>query len=471
MPLTDMLPAAPIRELVRVLRILYQTGCITLPQRLVTAALFDSGLEPFWKNQERQAEVIGDLLIECFNALGPMYGKAGQVMLSRLPPEQQSVAEKWRLTRLYRDWPPLRLDEVEAALDDEIPGWRDQLQLEPVPLGVASMAQVHGAIDRSGREWVIKILKPNSKKRLTETIEALEQLLKMVDNLPLSPGARRTSRELWELSRGLRREMALDVERANLDRIRLAVAQKRQSTLKIPGVWEAYCSSNVLVMERFRGVSLSDVVRGRATLSAEKRKTLARRTLSDLLLQIFELGVFHGDPHGGNLILLEDEQIGLVDWGLTGELLESDRKHIAAVLRAVIAFDFELLVMALADMANNVGSSEQRERIGERLREFGRGLKQRYDEGEAFKFADVLNEALTVAEELGIQIPEGLLLMAKSLVTVEGLARGIDPKIAVARIATPVLLKAAKPGVKELMALGKRLPKMARKWLGQAAPR
>ena len=468
MSLNNLLPAASFYELTRVLRILYQTGCIKLPRRLLSAALFDSGLEPLWNNQERQAEVIGDLLMECFGSLGPMYGKAGQLILSRLPAEQQVIAEKWRLTRLYQDWPPMPLKEVEAGMDKEVPGWREQLQLEPIPLGVASMAQVHGAIDRAGREWVVKILKPKAKQRLTETVTALEQVLKVVDNFSLSPGARRTSRELWELCRGLRREMDLDLERINLERMRTAVAQKRQSNLKIPGVWETFCSANILVMERFRGASLADIVRGRVRLAAEKRRILARKTLSDLLIQIFELGVFHGDPHGGNLILLEDGSIGLVDWGLTGELLDSDRKHIAAMLRAMIAIDFERLVLALVDMAETSIGIEQQNRIKERLREFGLSLKQRHASGEVLKFADILNEALTIAEQLEIRIPDGLLMMAKSLLTVEGLARGIDPQIALARIATPVLLKVARPSAKELMGMGLRLPKVAKKWLSQA---
>jgi len=84
-------------------------------------------------------------------------------------------------------------------------------------------------------------------------------------------------------------------------------------------------------------------------LSKTVRQKLARAMLSELLVQVFELGLFHADPHAGNLILLEDGSVGLYDWGLAGELLDSDRRHIAALLKAVIALDLEQLIDALVE--------------------------------------------------------------------------------------------------------------------------
>jgi ubiquinone biosynthesis protein len=185
-------------------------------------------------------------------------------------------------------------------------------------------------------------------------------------------------------------------------------------------------------------------------------------------VQVFELGLFHADPHAGNLMLTESGSVGLYDWGLSGELMEADRRHIAAILKAVIALDLEQLVDALIVMGEEVGKVVEREAVKKELKAVIALIKKGREKPDQKPSLQALFEAcLKGAERLGIPVPDGLLMMAKSLITIEGLARGIDPKVSLGRIATPVLLRAARPGITDLFAMGKSLPRIARQMFGK----
>ena len=455
-------PLALPRELTRVTGACIKHGAVLLPVA-VGQELFSSPMMAWATREERLRDALGERALRLFDDLGPIYGKAGQVLLSRLTPELHAAAAQLRLTRLYKDWPPLPFHEVEAVLDHEIPRWRTHLTVAPAPLGVASLAQVHAATDSAGRSWVVKIIKPQARRRLLETVAALEQTARLLRPLAVTRLARRGVKEMRELAAAFRRELSLTAERETIDRVRSKMVGRRQKLLVIPEVNADFCSDAVLTVERFVGTSLADVVAGKVALPAASRSRLARGMLAELLVQVFELGLFHADPHAGNLILMEDGTVGIFDWGLAGELRDHDRRHIAHILRAIVSLDLEELISALKAMGDEAGKEVSREAIRSELKSVIDMIKPSEEQKGNRPSLQVLFEAcLAGAERLGIPVPDGLLLMAKSLITIEGLARGIDPDVALARVAAPVLFKAAQPGLKDLWSLGRSLPRLAR---------
>jgi len=459
-------PFALIRELGRVSTACVRHGVVDVPLAFGRTVLKGPVLDgPF--SEARLIEMVGDAVLALFDDLGPIYGKGGQILLSRLSPRLHERADLFGLTRLYKDWPPLPFAVVEEILDREIPRWRTELRVEAYPLGVASLAQVHAATDQAGRAWVVKVIKPDAARRLEETAAALEQLALWTGRVAVTLSTRRLAKELRELCVGFRRELSLSLERETIERVREKLRTRRQKLLVIPEVLASMSSERVLTVRRFVGTPMSDVVSGKAVLPRGLRQKLARSMLAELLVQVFELGLFHADPHAGNLILMDDGTVGLFDWGLAGELLESDRRHIAAILRAVVALDLERLVEALATMGEESGQTVDRDQVRRELRAVQRLLEtDPADTSSTRPSLRALFEAsLKGAERLGIAVPDGLLLMAKSLITIEGLARGIDPDVSLGRVATPVLLKAARPSLKDLWQMSRRLPAVARQIL------
>lgn len=452
------------REMIFIHRQLLRSGAFVLPFGIIRAWWKETGLEPVFSEQ-RLLDLVGDIVLNCLNQLGPVYGKLGQIALSRLDEDQQNWAQKLHLDRLYGAWPPIPFGEVEAILDAEIPDWNHEFVVEPYPLGVASMAQVHAARDEAGREWVIKVIKPDARRRLDETLRALRQILALTRPLKLTVVGRRTMRELEELIQSLSREVELDLEKRNIDRMRQTLEQKKQKVLRLPLTHDAYCTANVLVIERFRGIPLVEVVERRVELDEEQRKKLAKKILQELMIQVFEIGIFHGDPHAGNLMLLADGTVGLFDWGLTGELRDCDRQNISGILKALLLGDMEKLIDVLIRMGEQDGRQLERDAVAYEIRKVGQLLKNHQQAGTQPSLEELLEASLGGSQRLGIELPDGLLLMAKSLLTIEGLARGIDPEVSFARAVGPVLLKAARPSVGEILTMGKRLPHLVKRAL------
>jgi ubiquinone biosynthesis protein len=450
------------REIVHVYRQLVLSGVVRFPVGMLRSIVRDSGLDPIW-SEKHLFDLVGDIVLSCMDQLGPVYGKIGQVALSRIGDHEQEWVQKLRLDRLYGSWPALPFREIEAVLDVEIPDWHQEFVIEPHPLGVASMAQVHAAVDESGREWVIKVIKPESKRRLEETLRALERIIVILKPMKLTLIGARTIRELEELIRALRHEVHLDLEKKNLEKMRSRFDLKKLQVLRLPQTNDAFCTVNVLVIERFRGTPLVDVVEGRVELKPEQRKKLARKILQELLVQVFELGLFHGDPHAGNLMLLEDGSVGIFDWGLTGELRDGDRRHISGILKALLLADMQRLIDVLVAIAAEHQVSIKRQDVESEIRRVAQILQNHKQAGTQASLEELLEAALKSSEQLGIPVPDGLLMMAKSLLTIEGLARGIDPEVSFARVAGPVLLKAARPSLGDVITMGRRLPGLMRK--------
>jgi ubiquinone biosynthesis protein len=458
-------PGAIPREIWRLTAGWWAHASIGLSWKLTRAMIKDSSLIPW--SDGKVYSIVGEALLSVIDAWGPLYGKAMQILLSRMSKDAAPHIERLGLDRVYGDWPAIDWLETQVILDLEIPQWRDELKIEARPLGVASMSQVHAAVDLHGNEWVVKFLKPASMVRLTESITAIESAVSVAEPFAMTRMSRRFIADVRELCDSLRREMNLEHERATMLRVHELIASKRQKSLRVPTLHPVLGSKSVIVMERLNGVKLSDIVSERVAIDMNRRKSIARKLLSELLVQIFEWGLFHADPHAGNLMLLDDGTVGLYDWGLAGELLDSDRKFIAGILKAVMATDIERLIDVLADMGRRAnGQSLNREKIRTELHKLIQIVTNAQTNGREMPSLNLLvDAALEAADRLGIPMPAGLILMAKSLVTVEGLARGIDEDVPFARVAGPVLFRASDPGLGDVVALAKQIPGLLRNYL------
>ena len=455
------------KEVLQINRSLIKEGTVGASRKISKFFLVDSGLEsPF--AEKRLLELVGDIVLNLFNELGPVYGKAAQIALSRIDGDAQEIVDKMNLNRIFSDWPAMPFEEVQKILDEEVPDWHQEFVIEPHPVGVASMAQVHTAIDESGRQWVIKVVKPLSDKRLHETLDAIEQIIRLSKPLEVTAVGRRTLKELRSLVAALRYETNLELEKKNLHRMREKLQGRKQQVLRLPETYDEFCTQRVMTLEKFNGISLSDVVSGHLVLSSHQRKKLAKKVLQELLVQVFEIGLFHGDPHAGNLILLEDGTVGLFDWGLAGELDDTDRRHISSLLRSLMTWNKERLIDSLADIAEDYKCEVSRDEISQEIESVASKIREQKEEEGKVSLHELLEVILKAADKLEIPVPDGLLMMAKSLITVEGLAKGIDPQIAMGRIATPLLFKAAKPQMKDLVELSRKLPRFAGQFLNRA---
>ncbi|MFK7828027.1 MAG: AarF/UbiB family protein [Oligoflexales bacterium] len=429
--------------------------CVRASNRHVWTSILDKKWTRLFKTR-----VVGDMTIQCMNELGPIYGKISQIGINSLPPQCDKLIKKTGLDRIYDDWPPLDFPEIQKILDKEFPGWKQSIRIEPKPIGVASMAQVHVITDLNGKRWAMKFVKPKAKKRIQETLKALNEVISLSKVAGNTPIVQKFFKEWEDFSSSLRKEVRLDLEKKNIKKIQNKLKKQKSQIIKIPEVCESLCTPDILTIEYFEGIPFKELLQKKQHLSDRVKDKLAQNVLKEFLVQIFEWGLFHGDPHAGNLILLEDGSIGLFDWGLTGEFSDKDRRYISSVLKSILTLDFSMLVDALIDIAKEENVEVGREQVEYELRKVLALTKKAREQGKKVKLHTLINSCFKAADKLGIPIPRGLFIMAKTLLTIEGLATGISPKASFTRAATPFLLKAANPSIKDFWKMTKNLPKL-----------
>jgi ubiquinone biosynthesis protein len=349
---------------------------------------------------------------------GVTFVKLGQVLSTRadlLPPE--FVEE---LGQLRDQATPIPWSQVEALLLAEFGVPVDELfaELDREPLAAASVAQVHTGRLRSGAEVVVKVQRPGIGTVVERDLDILGRLARTVQ-----------SRTRWghatgtvELARGfaeaVREELDFRIEARNMAAVLAAAAGAgapgSDTRIVYPVPHEPLCTARVLVMQRLHGRPLRD---GAALIEAHglDRTELARTLLHTLLEQIMVSGVFHADPHPGNVLLLTDGRLGLLDFGSVGRLDAGLREALQRLLVAVDRGDPAGVADALLDV---VGRPEEVD--AERLeRSLGQFMARHLSPGVApgvRMFADLF----TLVSRYGLGIPAEVAAVFRALATLEG---------------------------------------------------
>src|SRR5437762_11704 len=233
---------------------------------------------------------------------------------------------------------------------------------------------------------------------------------------------------------------------AQVHRAELATGQRVIAKLVRPGL-RAWWSENVLVMEELAGEPLS-ALRGRAKTDPESGKRVAGLAFKEILKQVFEDGRFHADPHAGNLLILPDGRLGLIDLGLTGESGEKDRQRIARAVRAFVAGDPEALSRALLDFGTpppDFGYEEFKAEVAtvvQRNESLVVSEMTGRNGSSANGLETLVNELFKVAHRHNLYVPPSSTLLIKTVVTIEGVARSLNPELNVIATAVPIVLRA-----------------------------
>jgi ubiquinone biosynthesis protein len=364
--------------------------------------------------------------------LGPTFVKLGQLLSTRPDLLPESYINE--LSALRADVRPFPFEQVEKILGEEYghPPGEVFAELDPTPVASASISQVHRAVLRDGRTVALKIRRPEIAKVIKADLDIIKNLAQLVERrLPMMATyrpvalAREFERTLW-------RELDFSAERRTIQRCRHQFAA--DPTAHIPMVYEDYSTSRVIVMEYIQGVGIDELdgIRAMGIEPADVAVTGARI----LLRQIFELGFFHADPHPGNLRVLAGGVVAPLDYGMFGRLDLPARERISDLLMGLLAQDTERVVRAL----------EALDVRGEPLdaREFRRDLAElvaAYSELslETIELGPLLRELIGFVRAHHLHIPPELVLLIRSLVTIESVGRHLDPRFDIAGQLVPFL--------------------------------
>ena len=353
--------------------------------------------------------------------LGPTFIKLGQILSTRgdvLPPEFIRELEK-----LQDTVPPTDFSLIQAEVEEEL---RQPLQdvfptFDPVPVASASLGQVHFATLTNGQEIAVKVFRPGVDKLIQIDLDILLELAALAEKRTEWGEYYEVLSLAQEFADTLRTEQNYEQEGHNMDRYRQMFAGDHR--VYIPKVYWDTTTRRVLTMERIQGIKITDLVH--LEQAGMDREAIARRVFTVLLQAVLQDGFFHADPHAGNFLVLPDEVIGMVDFGIMGHLDPAERLGLVQLFVGLFREDTDRVVNAMAELGIATKAADRRNLSRDldrlRLRYYGLDL-------ERIRARSFFEDLMGLAFSNRLIMPSNLVLVFKTIAMLEGISLQLDPK-------------------------------------------
>jgi hypothetical protein len=263
---------------------------------------------------------------QALEELGTTFIKLGQLLSSR--PDLLPDVYIEELGKLVDQVPPVPFDEIRRVIAEELPD-DPFARLDEVPLATASIAQIHTALLKNGREVIVKIRRPGIKRQVEVDLALLRRTASLLERRSERAQLLQARALADELEVHLRGELDLTEEANNAELV--ARLLEDYEDLVVPQVIRPFVTERALVLERLEGRKVDD----QHGLPSDRAEELARQLFKGYVHQVTVEGVYHADPHRGNVLLLEDGRLALVDFGLLGRLDDDTRRTLSLLLLAV----------------------------------------------------------------------------------------------------------------------------------------
>jgi ubiquinone biosynthesis protein len=352
--------------------------------------------------------------------LGPTFIKFGQLLSVRADIIPKDIVSE--LTKLQDEVKPLPFDVIKKVIEEELKNPIETLygSFDREPMASASLSQVHRAITKEGKRVAVKVQRPDVRGIIETDLSITELLANLIEREIKGAKDYELVTRVQEIGRNLQAELDFTNEGKSIDRFRTNF--KDDESILIPEVYWELSTDNVLTMEKLDGMKITDIdALDKAGFSA---KQFTKKGADFILSQVFNFGYFHADPHPGNLLVSKDGKIILLDFGLIGTLDNEMRENLANLLLAVIKKDTE----RITELFVKLGVMKEEEDIKD-VKSDLRDFIDRYYGIPLSRLSinDIVNDSFEISRKYRMRIPRNLILLAKALSTVEGIAHQLDP--------------------------------------------
>jgi len=369
---------------------------------------------------ESAGRVTPDELASDLEAMGPTYVKLGQVLSSRpdLLPEVYTHA----LARLQDDVKPFPFEEVQEIVERELGARLSKAfsRFDPEPIAAASLGQVHAAALRDGREVVVKVQRPGIAEQIASDFEVLKDMAAMLAKHTEFGRKHRVEEMVEEFRISITEELDYEREAQNLRAVGANLADFPK--IRIPQPVGDYCTQRVLTMEYVRGAKITKVspIVKLEVDGCELADELFRAYLKQVLID----GLFHADPHPGNVFLTEGGEIALLDLGMVGHTTGDMQESLLKILMAVSEGKSEAAadtVIRISQTSPDFDPVPFKRTIGRVIAsQQGRGLQK-------INVGQTLLEVTSTAANLGLFVPSELTMLGKTLLQLDEVGKVLDP--------------------------------------------
>ena len=366
-------------------------------------------------------DVPPEQLADDLEAMGPTYVKLGQVLASRpdLLPEPYLKA----LARLQDKVKPFSYEEVEQIVTAELGVKISKAfsSFDPKPIAAASLGQVHSAALRDGRPVVVKVQRPGIAKQIAEDFEVLAQIAEFFDEHTDLGRRYRFLATLEELRITLQQE--LNYEREAQNQITVAKNLAQFELIQVPQPVPDYSTRRVLTMDYVQGRKITSL--GPLASLELEGAALAEELFRAYLKQVLVDGIFHADPHPGNVFVTSDGRIALLDLGMVGHTAPAMQEHLLKILLAISEGKGDAaaeVAIQASRTTNEFNAEEFRHRIGQLI-----ALRQ--DQNlQQLNVGRTLLQVSRLAADNGLYVPSELTLLGKTLLQLDEVGRILDPE-------------------------------------------
>ncbi len=387
--------------------------------------------ERLWiKPSEANSTDLGERIRIVLQELGPTYIKLGQIASTRsdILPSEIIV----HLEKLQDKVSAFPFEQVKSLIKEELGTNIEEIfhEFEPQPLAAASIGQVHVATLESGQKVAVKIQRPGIAAAIETDLEILLEIAVTAQNRFQWAKRYQVVDMVDEFAKSLRKELDYTVEARNTDKI--SIQFKNQPDFYIPNVYWDYSTKRILTTEFLQGIKVNqnDIL----SQQGYNLSLIANRFAKGIFHQIFIEGFFHGDPHPGNIVVLPKEVIAFLDFGMVGRLSSEMKNCLSALLIGLKRNNTEDLMKAIFRMGivpPQVNLHQLRDDI-ELFKDTYYGIPL-----SKISIGEAITNFFCIAQKHTIRIPSDLVLVGKTLLTVESVVKKLDPTLSLLDIAEP----------------------------------
>lgn len=416
--------------------ILIRYGFGDVVRRLGLANIIDrAGKVLHWAEVEELARLEPPARVRCaLEEMGPTYVKLGQILATR----SDLFSTEWiaEFAKLQDQVQAVPFAEIEPQIQEDLGGEIDDYftEFNREPLATASIGQVYRACLNGDTQVIVKVRRPGIRTVVEADLRLLKHLAGIADRESKELHRYQPKEIIHQFTLSMRRELDLAGECRNAERIAAAFAN--EPTLVIPKVYWRLTSERMNVQQYIDGIAAHNLEAiDKAGLD---RKQLAQSGADIVMKMVLEDGFFHADPHPGNLFFLPQNRIAFIDFGMVGRLALDRRTQVVHLLQGVISRNTSQVVRVLLKW-----SGDTQINTDSLTTDVDNFIDLYHDV--SLKDVDIstfLNDLTTLLRDHQLSLPPDLTLLMKSLITLEGMGRQLDPEFNVVQVATPFLQRA-----------------------------
>jgi ubiquinone biosynthesis protein len=368
----------------------------------------------FWKS-------VGFRLRSAFEELGPSFIKVGQLLSTREDILNPGLIQELKL--LQDKARPIKFSDAREVIAKNLDKNIDEVYefIDETPIGVASIGVVYKARLKTGEDVVIKVRRPNIRKTIINDFEIISFIVNQIEKVSDEFKFLGVSRAINDFFKSIQLELNFLFEANNNQKLKNNISKiDTEKIFNIPNIYKEFSSEKILVMDFLDGKSFNEIE------NIEDFPVLKEKLLKGVKLFLHTMltdGFFHADLHGGNFFNMENEQIGLIDFGLVGVLSKKNRSNLVAILYAILTNNYENLVYEFLDVADYDGIPDHEVLVRDLRDALMPFIGMSVQEIDATALTHSLVSTLSKHQ---IYLPREWFIIFRAIMTLDGVGKSLD---------------------------------------------